>query len=90
MIDLKLADYDTDYLGFEKRGVSDSGRTEVWEVVKRNGFPLGAVRWYGPWRCYVFYPEAGTLFNSSCSADIATFLARLTARQRDESLRKPT
>lgn len=35
-------------------------KTKVWHVVdKKIEFLLGVVKWYGGWRKYVFYTEAG-------------------------------
>ena len=61
-------------------------KTYVWDVVKNERskergardadgmlHELGQVKWYGPWRCYSFFPEAGTLFEKQCLRDIAAF-----------------
>ena len=31
---------------------------------------LGFLKWYAPWKQYCFYPEEGTIWNSSCLDDI--------------------
>jgi len=49
------------------------------------GISLGIIRWYAPWRRYVFVVEPGTLFDSQCLDDIATYLSELmTARQNEK------
>ena len=62
------------YLDYEYVGRTDSGKTCIWVVKSRNNEPpLGQIRWYGPWRKYVFYPCANTLFDYACLQDIAEF-----------------
>jgi hypothetical protein len=55
--------------------VDDSGKTCIWNVCPTigNAAALGQVRWYGPWRRYVFYPNANTLYDYACLQDIAEF-----------------
>jgi len=40
----------------------------VWS--KNNANRLGIIKWYGPWRQYVFFPEKDTLFSVGCLDDI--------------------
>ena len=46
--------------------------TKVWEVSSQSAF-LGRVRFWAPWRKYVFEPVAGTLFDECCLNEIAEF-----------------
>lgn len=49
-------------------------KTKVFEVrSKRSGSLLGVIKFYGAWRCYVFYPEAQTIFNAGCLKNIMDF-----------------
>lgn len=43
-------------------------------------------RWYGAWRRYAFFPNAGVrpVFESTCLRDIARFLEEQTAARRRE------
>ena len=69
------------YLEFEE--CEYAGKTQVFAVLsKKHGDILGKVRWYGPWRQYVFYPETGTLFNPTCLNEISWFVADLTRRYK--------
>lgn len=72
---------DSKYLRFVKTGESDSGKTEHWDIEsKSQGLVLAIVRWYGPWRQYVMYPQHETLFNCGCLDDISDFLKELNRR----------
>lgn len=45
--------------------------TFIVEVIAvRDGTLLGLIRWYGPWRQYVFAPEAGCVFSVGCMKTI--------------------
>ena len=60
---------------FDELGLSPSGKTCVWQVknVQWNA-TLGTIKWYAPWRRYVFFPQTGTLYDAGCLAEIATFI----------------
>lgn len=58
-------------------------RTSVWDVRSRSrGDLLGRVQWYGPWRQYTFWPEAGVIFNPGCLDELAEFCRASTAAWR--------
>lgn len=67
------------YVFFEGVGKSPSGLTQIWNVWNkdRSAF-LGRVKWWGAFRKYVFFPEAGTLYDCVCLRDIAQFLVTKT------------
>jgi len=45
--------------------------TMTWAVVSQSSsVKLGEIRWHSPWRQYVFFPSAETLFNVECMVDI--------------------
>ncbi len=51
-------------------------KTRVWRIEnRRSGATLGAVRWEGPWRQYVFFPTHSTLFAAGCLCDLAAFIS---------------
>lgn len=52
---------------------SESGKTNLWTVMSIQGVYLGNIKWFGAWRCYGFYPIAGTVFEKQCLKDIANF-----------------
>jgi len=67
---------------FDKWGLSASGKTRVWGVLSSRwdihrgtvNTELGAIKWYAPWRRYVFFPDPGTLYDVSCLREIAAFI----------------
>ena len=64
-------------------------KTNVWNVqAKEDGAFLGIVKWSGGWRCYIFEPDAETIYEKQCLRDIAEFLERETQAVRDQ-WRKP-
>lgn len=60
------------YLTFQD--MTPEGRvTRIIEVISvRGGDLLGTIRWYGPWRQYVFRPEPACVFNVGCLTTIIT------------------
>lgn len=68
------------FLGF--REISDTGKTKTWRVDNtRDGSYLGIVRWHGPWRKYVLFPQPDTIWSPDCLADVAGFIgARMAER----------
>lgn len=58
------------YLTFQD--MTPEGRlTRLVEVIAvRSGDLLGTIKWYGPWRQYVFAPEPECVFNVGCMATI--------------------
>lgn len=59
-------------------------RTKIWKVATTDGATLGHVRWYSPWRKYVFVPVEGSFYEEDCLADIAKFCETATAKRRRE------
>ena len=55
-------------------------KTRLWHVVTLNhGFPIGKIKWYGPWRGYAFFPNSTTVFDKNCLQQIADFLSEKTS-----------
>lgn len=76
----------TEYLSFAETG--DTGKTKTWDVVSlSSGSRLGRVKWYGPWRQYVFYPDRDTLWNHACMATVKEFLVAQNRARRDDAAR---
>lgn len=72
---------------FDPIGRSTSDKTSVWNVVAREGGnKLGEVSWFGRWRKYCFFPEAGTVFEKDCLRDVANWCESAT---REHSTSKP-
>ena len=56
---------------------------EIWLIRNiRHGSVLGCVEWYAAWRCFVFQPEDGCLFNDGCLESIRAFLADANAEHK--------
>jgi hypothetical protein len=66
------------WLEFEKTQRDKGKKTDFFYVNnKATNVTVGAIRWYGGFRKYVFEPNANTIFDASCLADIALFLNAL-------------
>lgn len=61
---------DTQYLVFNE--ISDPAmKTRTWQVLSRHRADvLGIIKFYSPWRQFVFAPSPGCLFNSGCMEDL--------------------
>jgi len=73
-----IIDTGNKYIHFELK--YQLGKTQVWSVVnKSSGITLADIRWYGPWRQYVFTPVEGigSFYNTGCLKSIEEFMARL-------------
>ena len=76
------------YIEFSHRPrPSKSGKTQIWLLmtdahVSDYGDLLGEVRFHGPWRRYVFYPERDTLYEQDCLRKIADFCEDQTKKLR--------
>lgn len=72
---------DTEYLRFIE--IADTGKTKVWDVLSRSrGNRLAVIKWHGPWRQYVMYPDHLTLWNVGCLSDIQSFITARMAERR--------
>lgn len=71
------------YLVFTKLGMSESGKTEVWNVSNKRGTPLGKIKWFSKWRSYCFYPASDTVFNTSCLRDVQTVVMTFNMWKRN-------
>lgn len=71
------------YLKFVPLSAPKNLSTKRWRLTSADGANvLGAIGWHSPWRRYVFYPQASTLFEVDCLREIADFLEKQTAEQR--------
>lgn len=69
-----------EYIHFVKTG--DTGKTSIWECLNNSsGAILGEVRWYGPWRQYIFLP-VNSFYSAGCLQDVITFIASLDKERR--------
>lgn len=73
------------FMAFERVGYT--GKTVIVRVrSKRDGGHLGLIRWYAPWRRYVFEVVPGAIFDEECLDELVREIAALdaarTARKR--------
>lgn len=62
--------------------MSPSGKTGLYEVVNaKSEILLGNIKWHGPWRQYVFFPQADCLFSAGCLNDIGNSLDLLKSER---------
>jgi hypothetical protein len=60
------------------RFFNDTGKTKIYEIVTKDDTKiLGYIKWFGAWRCYAFYPEPHTVFETTCMKDIVEALSQL-------------
>lgn len=64
------------FIYFEEipRQLNEKRLTRRWLIKTAQDNSVGEIRWYAPWRRYVFYPRAACLFDQSCLDDISAFL----------------
>jgi hypothetical protein len=54
---------------------SKTGKTSIWDVENsKDGRSVGAIKWFGKWRKYAFYPAPDCVFEQVCLREIAGFL----------------
>lgn len=74
---MDISQFNFEYLVLEQVP-DDKKKTMMIDVLsRRHGDKLGTIKWYGPWRQYVFTPEPGTLYSAGCLADIETSIVEL-------------
>ena len=68
-----LHSYMSEYLEFKEIEVRT--KTRQWSIISQSsGDILGAIKWYGAWRQFTFFPMPGTIWNSGCLTEIHEFL----------------
>lgn len=74
-----------DYLEFRRDAEAEAARkTAVWNVhAISNGARLGTIKWYSPWRQYCFFPDYGSVFNTSCMMSIQSVLSGLKLKREN-------
>lgn len=75
------------WITFDFEGTSASGKTDCWAVrTLDRKHRLGAVKWFGRWRRYAFFPMAATVFEQDCLRRIAEFCEQATASRKADAL----
>ena len=72
------------FLSFIDCGASESGKTKRWAIQTAEGFNLGWVSWYGPWRKYTAQFLQGASFDPTCLREIADFIESKTREHKEK------
>lgn len=51
-------------------------------IVHSKDVVLGVIKWYAPWRRYVFFPDEGTLYDAECQITIGEYLQELMKERK--------
>jgi hypothetical protein len=78
------------WIQFVDEGATATGKTRVFRVetyadligAADEPVILGAVKWFGRWRRYAFFPGAQTVYEATCLREIADFCADQTTHRR--------
>ena len=49
------------FIRFERNVQDPKRKTKTWQVLTLDHTFLGYIKWFGRWRCYGFFPNAGTI-----------------------------
>ena len=72
-----------DYLEFEV--IETKPKTKVYGVTaSMDGELLGQIKWFGPWRQYVFEPYEATVYSHGCMKQIEDFIKNLMEERRKQ------
>lgn len=58
--------------------------TSRWRVTNAGADNLGIVKWFAPWRRYVFIASQFTLFDAACMLELAEFCQAKTEEQKTQ------
>jgi hypothetical protein len=72
-----------EHIEFRHAGQSRSKKTGIWDVRTVVGIRqrIGQVKWFAPWRRYVFIPETDTLYDEKCLKKLAEFCEAATKQK---------
>ncbi len=71
------------WINFVEEEPLDKQKTKRFTVCnKKSLFPIGTVKWYGPWRQYCFFPNANTVYEQQCLLDITKFIHHLMLERK--------
>lgn len=69
------------YLSF--RHAASKGKTDVF-VIFNGDIYLGLIKWRGSFRKYAFFPEADTVWDSSCLREVIEFCDNLMKERKSK------
>lgn len=80
---------DSKWIKFIPQQPVEGRKTLTYDVrTKDTDFKLGEIKWYGPFRAYSFFPEAGCVFEVVCLGDIISFIKDLMEQRKIEKAAK--
>ena len=63
--------------------VGKKPKTGIYDIMSKSGdYTLGQVKWYAPWRQYVFFPREDTIYSRGCMNDINLFIEELMEKRK--------
>lgn len=66
----------------------DTGKTKAFDVHSiRGGERLAIIKWYAPWRRYVFMPEDLMLFDTACLTEIVKYIESLMIERKRQTVK---
>lgn len=71
------------WIRFEEK--ASNTKTKRWTVLPHQEiYPLGEIKWYGPWRKYCFFPNSArmVILEEHCLRDIALFCEERTKEHK--------
>lgn len=74
----------TKYKYIEFNILEKKEKTDVWQCINiKYGTILGIIKWYYPWRQYIYYSMSSDIFYSkSCHDDISDFLDQVNKNKK--------
>jgi hypothetical protein len=76
------------HIYFLNLGRTSGKKTSVYEVYSNYDDHLGTIKWYSPWRKYVFAPSTDTLYEETCMREISQFIEDQTTIQREDAAKR--
>jgi len=71
------------YFTVKQQPLQPGRKTHVYLVINnREKYTIGRIEWYGPWRQFCFFPDAGTVWSAGCLDDIQDMLRSLAKPAR--------
>ena len=71
---IDLTVFESKFFTIDKLPRRQEHRTDFFEVYSHRGNRLAVIRWYGPWRQYVFFPDRETIWTVGCLSEIQIFI----------------
>lgn len=66
------------YIRIQQINTDPSRKTKTFIVINtRSDFTIGTIRWYCPWKRYVFLPKSDTVWDIGCMQEIIDFIKNI-------------